>query len=72
MTGGDSIGAAVVLLGGTLVVVFSGGGVNVYPEEDGIGVMVVTNGVVILGNGASGRVPSTVTVFTAVTVETGM
>lgn len=71
ITGGDSIGAAVVLLAGTLVVVFSGGGVNVYPEEDGRGVMVVTKGVVILGNGASGRVPSTVTVFTAVTVETG-
>lgn len=33
--------------------------------------MVVTNGVVILGNGGRGRVASTVTVFTAVTVETG-
>lgn len=71
MAGGDSTEAPVVLLPGTLVVVFSGGGVNVYPEEDGSGVMVVTNGVVILGNGAKGRVPSTVTVFTAVTVDTG-
>lgn len=71
MAGGDSTGASVVLLAGTLVVVFSGGGVNVYPEEDGSGVMVVTNGVVTLGNGAKGRVPSTVTVFTAVTVDTG-
>lgn len=33
--------------------------------------MVVTNGVVMLGNGGIGTVPSTVTVFTAVTVETG-
>lgn len=71
MAGEDSTGAPVVLIAGTLVVVFSGGGVNVYPEEDGSGVMVVTNGVVILGNGARGRVPSTVTVFTAVTVDTG-
>lgn len=33
--------------------------------------MVVTKGVVMLGNGGSSEVPSTVTVFTAVTVETG-
>lgn len=32
--------------------------------------MVVTNGVVMLGKGTAGVEPSTVTVFTAVTVET--
>lgn len=72
IAGGDSIGAPVALPAGTVAVMFSGGGVKVYPEVDGSGVMVVTNGVVTLGNGARGRVPSTVTVFIAVTVETGI
>lgn len=34
--------------------------------------MVVTNGVVMLGKGTIGAVPSTVTVFTSVTVDTVM
>lgn len=38
----------------------------------GKGVMVVTNGVVMLGKGTIGAVPSTVTVFTSVTVDTVM